>query len=104
MRLVFSNLHFPFLSVIFLLIPHLTRLPSTQVTYHLTSLIFVVQRPAYTRSGFAPFSCFPFTGFYQFLFLQPHFERSGSRSYHLSLHAYCYQVQSGFTFCTLIPT
>ena len=61
---MFSNLHFPFLSVISLLISYLTRLLSTQVTYHLTSLIFVVRRTAYTRSGFAPSLCFPFTGFF----------------------------------------
>ena len=68
MRLVFSNLHFPFLSVISLLISYLTRLLSTQVTYHLTSLIFFVQRVACTRSGFTPSLCLSLTGFNQFCF------------------------------------
>ena len=65
---MFSNLRFPFLSVIFLFIPYLTRLLSTQVTYHLTSLIFFVQRTACTRSGFTPSLCLSPTGFYQFVF------------------------------------
>ena len=92
----FLTYFFSFLSVISLLISYLTRLLSTQVTYHLTSLIFFVQRTAYTFLVFIPYwfcTSFVFTASFRAVWLSllsPFFARlmlSGTGRFYF-LHPY----------------